>query len=68
MDTIEAKIKIEFTLASLMQDQSSVGFEAAEGFWLTEIENLAPKLPGIEVLVPRTTGGKFKCATGLYPA
>ena len=35
METIEGKIKIEFTLASHRQDLSRVGFEAMERFLLS---------------------------------
>ena len=37
MDTIEAKIKNEFMLASLRKDPFRVGFESTEKFWLSGI-------------------------------
>ena len=41
MNTREAKLKKEFSLAFLRHDPSRVDFENAERFWLGEIESLA---------------------------
>ena len=44
---VETKINDEYTLASLSQDPSKVGFEIAERFLPIKVEGQAQKLPEI---------------------